>query len=134
MIVPMMDVPLHCVNAAAVEYHVPAKLILSVLQVERGKVGQVVKNQNGTYDLGPMQINTSWLPTLARYGITQQDVRDNPCVNVRVGAWILSKSIAEGKNVLVGIGDYNSHTDHFNRRYYTKVAHSLIKIDGVLEA
>jgi len=72
---PPSDVTLHCINRAAIEFNVPAKLIISVLGVERGKVGQVAQNMNKTYDIGPMQINSSWLPTLARYDISQHDLQ-----------------------------------------------------------
>jgi hypothetical protein len=64
------DVPLNCINAAAIQYHIPAKLIISILNVERGETGLAQRNKNGSYDLGPMQINTSWWPKLYDYGIT----------------------------------------------------------------
>lgn len=128
------DVPLHCINEAAYEYRVPAKLIVSILNVERGKVGITVRNKNGTYDLGPMQINTSWWPSLYAHGITKHEVLYNACTNVKVGAWILGKFIASENTLLSGVGDYNSHTPIFNKAYaqrirvaYTKLILSLQK-------
>jgi len=106
----------------------PAKLIISVLSVERGTVGQVVKNKNKTYDIGPMQINSSWLPTLARYGITQHDLQYDACKNIEVGTWILSKMIANGKDLLSGIGNYHSHTANFNKHYGSMVKVNYAKI------
>lgn len=126
------DVPLHCINEAAAEYHLPAKLIVSVLNVEQGRVGMATQNRNGSYDLGPMQINTSWWPTLSSYGITQQDVRYNPCVNVKVGTWILAHAIAQGDDLLQGIGDYNSHTPKFNTRYTQWVRQKYSRISILL--
>jgi soluble lytic murein transglycosylase-like protein len=118
---PIIDVPLHCINEAAIEYHLPAKLIISVLEVEQGKVGQTTKNTNGTYDIGPMQINSTWLSELNTYGITQHDIQYDACKNVRVGAWILSKKIAARNDILVGIGDYNSHTPKYNKAYSLQI-------------
>jgi hypothetical protein len=51
-------------------------------------------NDNGSYDLGPMQINTIWLPELAQsWGVSESTaykwVRDDPCTNMGVAAWIL---------------------------------------------
>jgi soluble lytic murein transglycosylase-like protein len=115
------DVPLHCVNEAAYEYHVPAKLIIAVLNTERGKIGQAVKNKNGTYDLGPMQINSSWWPKLYQYQVTPKQVLTDACTNIRVGAWILAKEIASGGSLLVGVGDYHSHTMRYNQPYVQTV-------------
>ena len=54
-----------CIFTAAQTYSVPPTVILGVLNVEGGKVGMASSNTNGTYDLGPMQINTIWVPELA---------------------------------------------------------------------
>jgi soluble lytic murein transglycosylase-like protein len=122
------DVPLHCINEAAIEYHVPAKLIISLLNVERGKNGAVEKNKNGTYDIGSMQINSSWLYDLKKHGITREDVQFNPCINVKVGAWILGKYIAGENDLMSGIGDYHSHTKRYNQDYSEKVKISFTKL------
>lgn len=115
------DVPIECINSAATTYHVPATLIISVLKTEGGKNGMASKNKDGTYDYGPMQINTCWLDKVARYGYTKQDLQHNPCANVAVGAWILASGIAESKTVWNGVGNYHSHTPHLNARYNSKV-------------
>ena len=115
------QVPLSCINSVAQEFHIPAKLIISVLNVEGGKVGESSRNKNGTYDLGPMQINSSWWPTLYAYGITPQQVLFDPCINLKVGGWILSKNIADAKDLLTGVGDYNSSTFIINKNYSYRV-------------
>lgn len=115
------DVPLHCINQAAQTYHIPAKLIIAVLNVEQGKIGTAHKNKNGSVDLGDMQINSSWKPILTQHNITLHDVQYNPCVNVSTAAWILAKSITEGNNLLEGVGNYNSHTPSYNHAYTQKV-------------
>ena len=122
------DVPMSCINQAAYEYHVSAKVIIAVLNVEGGKVGLAHRNKNGTYDLGPLQINTSWWPTLYHYEITPSDVLFNPCINVRVGTWILGKSIAKSKNLLIGIGNYHSMTPLYNQQYSQKVRVSYTQL------
>ena len=99
---------------------------------ERGKTGKISKNKNGTYDIGPMQINSTWLPLLTERGISPADIQNNPCMNVKVGAWILSKKIANRNNLPVGIGDYNSATKKFNQNYYQKVRINHAKLDLVL--
>lgn len=115
------DVPIECINHAAVTYNVPAALIISILKTEGGKNGMASKNTDGTYDYGPMQINTCWLKKVAKYGFTQHDLQYDPCVNVAVGAWILAQGIADGKNIWNGVGNYHSHTPALNARYNSKV-------------
>jgi hypothetical protein len=115
-------VPIECINRAAIHNYVPAKIIISVLETEGGRVGMASPNSNGTYDFGPMQINTIWLKKIAPYGYTQQDIQFDPCKNVMVGTWILSQQIAENagngeSTYWKGIGDYHSHTLDKNIQY-----------------
>ena len=117
------DVPIECINHAAVAYHVPATMIISILKTEGGRNGMKSPNTDGTYDYGPMQINSRWLGTLARYGYTVNDLQFDPCINVSVGAWILATNIADGKTVWNGVGNYHSHTPHLNITYSQKVQH-----------
>lgn len=118
----IQGVPIECINHAAVSYHVPATLILSVLAIEGGHVGLASANKNGTIDYGPMQINSIWLSKLRRYGYTQHQLQYDPCVNVKVGAWILSQNIANASTAWTGVGSYHSHTAMLNQRYQTKVS------------
>lgn len=115
-------VPIECINHAAIAYHVPATLITSILLTEGGKVGSATPNKNGSYDYGPMQINTIWLNKLHEFGITQDDIQYNPCINVWVGTWILSQRIADATNLSYGVGSYNSYSPPQNYRYRTKVS------------
>jgi soluble lytic murein transglycosylase-like protein len=130
---PDIPVPLHCINKAAIEYNIPAKLLIALLQAERGKVGQLIKNKNGSYDIGPAQINSSWLPVLKMHGITQAEVQFDPCINIKVGAWIAAKAIASENNLLSGIGDYNSHTRQYNQSYCQKIRFYFTKLYMLLD-
>ncbi len=127
-----MPVPLHCINEAAIAYHLPAQLIIAIVQVERGKVGHIVKNKNGSFDIGPAQINSAWLPLLKAHGITQTELQFDPCINIKVGAWIAAKAIANEKNLLAGIGDYHSHTRQYNQSYSQKIRIHLTKVHLLL--
>ncbi len=66
------DVPIQCIQQAAVQYQVPAALIISVLKTENGRNGMANKNKNGTYDYGSMQINDVWLKKLRPMDILRQ--------------------------------------------------------------
>jgi soluble lytic murein transglycosylase-like protein len=130
-------VPIECVNQAAVTYFVPAKIIISVLNVEGGKVGMAKRNTNGTYDYGPMQINSIWLPTIAAYGYTKQQIQYDPCVNVMVGTWILSNRIAttvasSNGDYWRGVAGYHSLTPSLNNKYQNKVLDKYRLLSEVL--
>jgi len=129
-------VPVECINKAAVTYVVPAKVIVSVLATEGAKPGTESQNKNGTTDLGPMQINSSWLPKLAQYGYTKDQIQYDPCVNVMVGTWILSNKIAQSisdpSDYWQGVAGYNSMTPAINQRYQTKIRTNYRLLSSVL--
>jgi hypothetical protein len=114
-------VPIECINQAAVTYHVPAALIISILGVEGGTVGMAKPNANGTDDYGPMQINTIWLDKIKPYGYTREQIQYDACANVMVGTWILGRNIADSPDLWRGIGGYHSYTAPLNRDYQYKV-------------
>ena len=116
-----------CLVLAANTYQVPPAIMIGIMHVEGGRVGQAVgPNTNGTYDLGPMQVNTRWIPELAKiWNVPQATarkwVRDDGCVNVHVSAWILRQKIAETGSYYGGIAHYHSATPHKGARYAAKV-------------
>lgn len=128
------DIPVSCINHAAVTYNVPATVILSVLKQENGHNGQAVKNKNGTFDLGVMQINSRWLPTFARYGYSRHDLQFDPCKNIMAGTWILASSIANGNSIWSGIGDYHSHTVKYNTAYRNDIHKHYQNILAILNS
>jgi hypothetical protein len=130
-----------CLMSAAATYQVPPAVMVGIMQVEGGHIGQEAgPNFNGTYDLGPMQVNTHWLPELARvwhvnYQTARSWVRDDGCVNVYVAAWILKQKIAETHSLYGGIAYYHSATPYEGYRYANKVVavmdhKGLIRHDG----
>jgi len=115
-------VPIECVNQAAIVYQVPATLLISILKVEGGHIGTASPNSNGSFDYGPMQINSFWLTKIKQYGFSKNQIQYDPCANVYVATWILGQEIANaGNDVWRGVGNYHSHTPEENRTYRYKV-------------
>ena len=115
-----------CLMLASQTYSVPPAVLVGIYKVEGGKVGQEVKNDNGTFDLGPMQINTIWMPELAgNWGVSESTarkwVRDDACTNVSVAAWILRGHIDETNSLSQAIAHYHSRTPNFGTKYKKKV-------------
>lgn len=121
-----------CIFAAAQTYSVPPTVLLGVLHVEGGRVGMASPNTNGTHDLGPMQINTIWLKQLSKHWRVSEKtamrwVRDNACVNIGVGAWILRTKMNEAGSMAGGIAWYHSATPGRGDRYRDKVLKAMKK-------
>ncbi|MDD5585652.1 MAG: lytic transglycosylase domain-containing protein [Alphaproteobacteria bacterium] len=120
-----------CLLLASQTYQVPPAVMIGIMHVEGGRVGQQVgPNFNGTYDLGPMQVNTRWLPELARawrvdVRKAHAVVRDDGCMNVKVAAWILHKKIEEAGSLYRGIAHYHSATPGHGIPYASKVVAAM---------
>lgn len=96
-----------CFNLASVKYQIPGKLLRAIATTETKMNPYAISiNKNHTYDIGLMQINSTWLPKLNRVGITQKDLLE-PCNNIQIGAWILSQNIKEYGFNGTAIGAYN---------------------------
>lgn len=106
--------------------------MVGIMQVEGGRVGQQVLNTNGSYDLGPMQINTIWVPRLAKYwgveeGTAKRWIRDDPCTNMGVSAWILRRHLNETGSLSKAIAYYHSRTPTLGYAYKNRVVTAMRK-------
>lgn len=117
-----------CWADASARYNVPVDLLYAIARVETGNRARLVSrpNVNGTYDIGLMQINSAHLPRLLRYGITKKSLLDDPCLNLHVGAWILSDAIARYGYTWVAIGAYNAGS-HEKRKTYAQKVYAMHK-------
>lgn len=98
-----------CWEQAAQKYGVNVYLLHAIAKTESSLNPMAVNrsNANGTYDVGLMQINSSWLPKLRSFGITEKDLY-TPCVSIDVGAWILAHNIRQHGNTWAAVGAYNT--------------------------
>ncbi|MEZ8292798.1 lytic transglycosylase domain-containing protein [Vibrio splendidus] len=125
-----------CIAHASKHYGVSPLVMKSLTIVEGGKVGTTSLNSNKTYDLGIMQINTIHLPAIANKfpGVTWREVTYSPCINIGIGAWLLSKRMSETTDFWSGVGNYHSKTPKYRDRYLKKVkaayANLILKYRG----
>ncbi|MDP1605169.1 MAG: lytic transglycosylase domain-containing protein [Rhodocyclaceae bacterium] len=126
-----------CVREAATHYGVDVRLVRAILRVEGGRVGLRKANANGTYDLGPMQINTLWLPRLRALGVDESRLVWDYCANVAVGAWILAREMKSADaapntpEFWQSVGRYHSRTPRHNARYAVNVWHHAMQAEAL---
>jgi hypothetical protein len=124
-----------CSVIAAVKYDVPANIILGVAEIEGGKPGQYVPNDNGTFDVGTMQFNTAFLSTLEKYGISAKDVEKAGCYSYDLAAWRLSGHIrSDSGDIWKRASNYHSRTPRFNSIYREKLIKAASKWERWLDA
>lgn len=115
----------HCFDLASSRYGIHPDLLRAISKVEsNGNVKATNRNSNKSRDIGHMQINSSWLPTLKRYGITEQSLFD-PCTNTFVGAWVLARNFKELGYNWNAIGAYNAKSPKKRKIYAKKIAAAL---------
>ena len=123
-----------CIAMAADAYREPPVVLVILLNVEGGALGQVSYNANGTVDIGPMQVNQIWLPDVAAHwhaAISEAytALRDNFCANVEAGAWILRQCLDEAHgDFWQGVGYYHSHDPEYKSRYLRAVLMQVLRL------
>lgn len=118
-----------CWTKAEQTYGIPAKLLVAIAKVETGLKPHIISkpNKDGSYDIGLMQINSNWLPTLAKYNLNQNDLL-KPCTNIMVGAWILSNNIQKLGYNWNAVGAYNAKSIQKRSLYAKKVHQAIIEL------
>jgi len=122
-----------CFESASQRYGIPVNVLKAISRTESGGNSSAIsRNTNGSYDIGHMQINSNWLPALAKFGITQQHLL-NPCTNTHVGAWILSSNFRRLGYNWRAVGAYNARSPEKAAKYARKVADNMQKEEVALD-
>ncbi|EBM5962875.1 conjugal transfer protein [Salmonella enterica] len=141
--VPELDIPpgqverVVCSITAAIKYQIPANLMLAVAEQEGGKSGLENKNRNdnGTYDTGPMQFNTVYLRDLEKYGITAEDVSQPGCYSYDLAAWRIRGHIKnDSGDIWTKAANYHSRTPYYNDIYRSHIIPKAAKWQKWIEA
>lgn len=97
---------------------------------EGGWLGAEVRNANGSHDLGPLQVNSWWVPKIAdAIGRPEVQVRwwliHDACFNVRAARWIFLSALMATGEYWRAVGAYHSPTSWRQMRYSASVAGHL---------
>jgi hypothetical protein len=126
-----------CIETAASVYRLPPAVILILLSVEDGSLGRTSQNTNQTVDIGPMQVNSTWVPAVAKHwraspSETYAALRDSFCANVEAGSWILRQAMDEAHgDFWEGVGFYHSHDPGYQADYLRKVLRQTLRLHAL---
>jgi len=114
-----------CWNEAAARFGVNPNLLYAIAKTESSLNPHALnRNKNGSYDIGLMQINSRWFPTLRKYGVSEEQLLD-PCTSIHVGAWILAQNMQRMGNSWEAVGAYNARDPVLRQRYAGKVYRNI---------
>ena len=115
-----------CFQEAGQQYGVSPDLLRAIAKAESNLNPSATNyNNNGTVDIGLMQINSIWANQLG----STWDYLFDPCTNVMAGAWILSQCIHDYGYNWQAVGCYHSRTPARRDAYAAKIAH-ILKMGG----
>lgn len=128
------DTLLRCLSGVAQRYDLPADLLLLIYLNEGGSLGKASRNLNATYDLGPFQINDTWLGRLAAHWglpprLTRQLLLTQFCANADAAAWILRLNLHDARgDMWEAVGLYHSATPDLKRQYLKQIYGRIVAI------
>ena len=125
---PMRPLTADCVLDAARVSGMPAAALFAILTTEGGKTGEALSNKNGTWDMGPFQVNSVHLNELAAMGISPDAVLRDGRVNAHAAAWLLRKEYQRTGNLWQAFGAYHSRTPHRRDAYIRRVKNNLERL------
>ena len=96
---PMRPLTADCVLDAARASGMPVAALFAILATEGGKTGEALSNKNGTWDMGPFQVNSVHLNELSAMGISPDAVLRDGRVNAHAAAWLLRKEYRRTGNL-----------------------------------
>lgn len=106
------------------------KTLWGLRDQEAGWIGAEVPNSNGSHDLGPLQVNSFWVPKLATLtrrpaGQVRAWLINDPCFNVQAARWIFLSALTATGDFWRAVGVYHSPTDWRQKHYVASVAGHL---------
>ena len=116
-----------CIRQAARGQPWLEKTLWGLRDQEAGWIGAEILNSNGSHDLGPLQINSWWVPRIAALlARREEEVRRwlqfDPCFNAEAARWIFLDALKMSGNYWKAIGIYHSPSGIRQRRYAALVA------------
>lgn len=110
-------------------------LVWGVRDQEGGWIGAEIRNQDGSHDLGPLQVNSWWVPRVAGVTHKRQDqvrywLKNDACFNIETARWTFLSALRDKRDYWTAIGACHSTKRSKQYRYATAVRRHLRKRFG----
>ena len=120
-----------CIQFASAGRSWLEKTLWGLRDQEAGWIGAEVPNSNGTHDLGPLQVNSSWVARLSVLvdrdpGLVRAWLINDPCFNVQAAKWLFLSGLRTSGSYWQAVGIYHSPTPWRQERYRKNVARRLV--------
>jgi soluble lytic murein transglycosylase-like protein len=127
----------HCFETISGVSGVDSNILRAIALVESagrpGATNRTHLKTTSSYDIGLMQINSRWLPTLSKWGISESELFE-PCRSIEVGAWILVDLFARHTDQWQAIGAYNAACTSLDARQCRNARNRYInKVQSALQ-
>jgi hypothetical protein len=124
-----------CIRDAASGRAWLEKTLWGLRDQEGGWVGAELPNGNGSHDLGPLQVNSYWVPKIAtmvsrRPAAVRAWLIADPCFNVQAARWIFLSGLHTTGDYWKAIGVYHSPKASRQRMYVASVSRHLARRFG----
>lgn len=124
-----------CIHQASLGRPWLEKTLWGLRDQEGGWIGAEVANTNGSHDLGPMQVNSWWVPRIAaQVGKPAAHVRHwlrfDACFNAEAARWVFLDALRTTGDFWKAVGIYHSPTIWRQRQYTASVVEHLQKRFG----
>jgi hypothetical protein len=119
-----------CIRKAAGRRAWLERTLWGLRDQEGGWIGAEIANANGTHDLGPLQVNSWWVPRLAVLtrrspGQVRHWLKHDVCFNADTARWIFLSALAATGDYWKAIGSYHSPIPWRQMKYRTAVAQHI---------
>ncbi|NML87756.1 lytic transglycosylase domain-containing protein [Sphingobium sp. TB-6] len=112
------------------------KTLWGLRDQEAGWVGAKIRNTDGSYDLGPLQINSWWVPKISALVHQSESeiwhrLQHDTCFNVYAARWIFLTDLQDARDYWAAIGHYHSRVTWRKTSYIQNVWRRLVARFGL---
>jgi len=116
-----------CIDDAAARHRVNADVLRAIgWQESRLRPEALLRNADGSVDIGAFQINSVHLPELSRHGIDRAALGDG-CVSAEAAAWHYRRQVDALGDTWLAVGAYHSRTSARAAWYANQIAAILAR-------